>query len=514
MKFIAKLLLIFVIAIPCSVRCQTVELTVNDIKWSLASSVRAFEPQRIAVNLAENYFSDTFSYGMIQLEDHSVISRVQLDKHNYGMVRLNKDLTVKWLNTLDLGGRHFLFNGKLLVIISTLSPDGSDYVYKLTIIDPETGNVVSTKDLITVNGEFLTDASFLVSPDSKSLKLVVRTSGVPLRGNLLMNLSMNKNIIAFNNTTDFKIIEFDSNLNIKSTVKPQLEQGDFIGAAMDNKQNVYIMSMYSQGMVKMAKYGNGETKPARVLQLPVNMSDKINSEGTQRFLIRSKYNPDIYYFVTMYDNANNERELVVASFDFKNGLAKSDVQVMDKAYLKNLTKSYIPFSKKFDDIYLGDKFGTRIDNIIETDGKLIVAISGSSNASLPDHYPYYHGHDVIFNIYDDKANLQYQQIIPRQYSTFRPDLMGVGLHCTDNVLYVTMNSGKHLNETEVLFGKINLKTGLISDITFVPKDDINHKYEMDPTASIWYDNKVILSYLEIKGWSAGSEDAHMQLVGY
>ncbi len=52
------------------------------------------------------------------------------------------------------------------------------------------------------------------------------------------------------------------------------------------------------------------------------------------------------------------------------------------------------------------------------------------------------------------------------------------------------------------------------NITGITKDGIKKTYATDPYATIWFDNQFIVNYMEERGWSGGSEDAHMQLVNY
>ncbi len=64
--------------------------------------------------------SEGISKGILRFEDNSIISNVQLDANDYGVVRLNKDLSTQWLTNVDgytvaIG----MFNGNLLVICST-----------------------------------------------------------------------------------------------------------------------------------------------------------------------------------------------------------------------------------------------------------------------------------------------------------------------------------------------------------------------------------------------------------
>ncbi len=89
-----------------------------------------------------------------------------------------------------------------------------------------------------------------------------------------------------------------------------------------------------------------------------------------------------------------------------------------------------PSVRVFDDVNLGPKDEMRNTNVIENDGKLIVSAYHPTNVTyntMASSPPTTRAFDLLINIYDEKANLQYQQIIPRTYTTFVISRLGIGI---------------------------------------------------------------------------------------
>ncbi len=523
MKSVKTYLLALMAAIPHLLFAQTAESTNNDIKWSIESSWNIADLLKVtAYNSSGSKYCNSMSTGILKMDDNSAISNIQLDKNNYGTVRLNKDLSVQWLS--KLGGYPIAistFHDNILVItteeISTLK--GASNNFKGYVIDQKTGKILFEKPLYTPGNEFYEQQAFLISANGACFKLAVRTSKLTKAGmHLNLAFNQNKSADAYFETADFKIMEFDNNLDLKSTIKPVLEQGNFTGATINDNGDVFLMTEDNETQIKIARYPNGQTTPIKVLSLNIDMGDKKIYNLNNQYVFTSKADPLVIFYAAIFPNSDKEHELVVAKYNFKDGTVMNNSQVMDKAYLKDLKKNYVPFSKKFDDVDLGNRDYMGIGNILENDGKLIVNLSSydeeMGNASMGISARYI-ARDLIFNIYDNKLNLQFQQIIPRKYTSFGIGFYtSAGMFCKNNVLNLTGNTDKGINGSKVLFGQIDLKTGSILNIDFIGKNAIKNKYDINPSATLWFDDKFILSYIEIKGWSAGSTDAHLQLVDY
>jgi hypothetical protein len=522
MNLIKKFLLFISIIIPFFSGAQTAVSTVNDITWSLMptwTNVSLFDVS--ASNYSGSKFNEGNATGIIKIDDNSIISNIQLDANNYAVIRLNKDLSTAWQTSIDgfplaIG----LFHGSILVISATemSSWKGANNDYLGYLIDPKTGNVTLRKEIFNGDDQFYQQPVFLYAPDGSFFKLALRVSNFTRTAhNPLLMFKMNKVAQEYFDTNDFKLLEFDNALNVKSTIKPVLEQGYFIGATTNSRGDVFLMTEFSQGFIKIAKYESGKTTPAKVLQQPVSINDDIISNLKDFHLITSKDDPSILFFAGTYMDGDKDRELVVSKFNFNDGTVSGNVQLMNKDYFKTLEKSYVPFSKKFDRVDLGSKNEMKIKNVVENDGKLIAALTSYSvregNAMAGTHTSI-EAFDLLINIYDNKANLQYQQIIPRSYGSFFTSRLAIGLHCKDNMLYIIANNNKGIAGLRAIYSQVDLKTGAIANITPIDKHDIKSWYAVDPLAAFWFDDQFVLSYLQDKGWYNNSEDAHLQLLSY
>jgi len=517
MKTVTRIFLLLTV-LPALLHAQTEALTVNGIKWSII-------PQWYNAGLLDvsaryssgSPFTEGVQTGIIKPDENSVIANVQLDANKYGVVRLNKDLSQQWLTNIDgypiaIG----YFNNRILVIAATelSSYKSINNVYFGYLINPKSGAVENTKEIYKGSDSFYEQPAFLYAPDGSFFKMAIRTSKFARTAhNPLLMFKMNNVAEDYFTTSDFKIIELSNNLDIKSTIKPILQQGYYLGGVTNKNGDVFLLYDYGQGFIKIARYENDKTAATKVLQLPVSINDNIISNLKNNFVLTSKKDPLTLFFAGTYRNAGDDRELVVAKFNFKDNTVTRNTQVIDKQYLKDVAKAYVPFSKKFDDVNLGNKDEMKIRNVIEDDGKLVVGLS-SFTISASAHSSSISAYDLLVNIYDDKSNLQYQQIIPRSYSSFAESWLGIGMHCRNNVVYVTANNNKGIAGFKALYGQIDLKSGTITNITGIDKKEIKNKYPTNPTSTLWFDKQFVLSYMEEKGMFNTSTDAHLQLLNY
>jgi hypothetical protein len=525
MKFIKACLLTAISVIPVLSPAQTVVSTVNNIKYSLIAS--GAKPQILqcdATCSAGGKYTEGKSTDIIKIDDNSVIAPVQLDAKHYGVIRFNKDMTAQWTTNIDgyplaIG----VFHDNILVIttdnIHTYT--GEDNSFTGYIIDPKTSQVILKKQIYSGGEEFYQQPEFLFAPDGSTFKLAVRTSTLTKKLHMSLAFNANKGAEAYYDTSDFEILGFDANLDVQSTVKPVLEPGYFIGAAINKAGDVFLMTNYEQDIMKIARYESGKTKPAKVLQLPISMGDDVFANLTDNYFFPSKDDPMVVFTAMTYQNQGKDRELAVAKYNFRDGTVGRDIEVMDKDYLKQLKKSYVPFDKKYDDVDLGPTSGMEIKNVMEYKGKLIVALSSYqvrnntyTNGSSSYTNSSIKAFDILVNLYDEKTNLQFQQIIPRTYTSLGAVWLGVGMHCKNDMLYLIANNDKGIFGFKSLFGQIDLKTGAIANIAGISKEGIKNGYSADPYSSLWFDNQLILSYMEMKGIFSYSEDAHMQLISY
>jgi hypothetical protein len=522
MKIITKLFfLVLIIMLPFCLLAQTVVSAVNGINWRLMPTWQEGSLMGVsAYNSSGSPACDGMSTGIARIDDNSIASSIQIGADNYGVIRLNSDLSSKWLTPVD--GYPIaisLYKGNVLVIAATelSSYKNINNIYKGFLIDAKTGQILISKEIYHGSDKFYEQPVFMFSPDGTFFKLAVRTSNFTrTMHNPLLMFKLNDVAQDYFTSNDFNLFEFDDNLNVKSSIKPILEDGYFIGGTTNKNGDVFFMTDYSNGIIKIAKYESGKTKATKVLQLPVSMDDEIFHNLDDNFLYTSKTDPSVLFFAGDYVNGPKDRELVVAKFNFRDGSVSHNTQVIDKGYLKDLEKSYIPYSKKYNSVDLGPKNEMKIRNMIESDGKLIIGLSSFGiRQNDPKEQASIVAYDLLINIYDDKTNLQYQQIIPRSYTSVAITRLGMGFYCKNNMLYVVANNNKGIYGYKALYGQIDLNDGSIKNITGIEKGDIKRSYAVDPYAGFWFDKQFVLSYMEEKGvlWYK-SEDAHLQLLSY
>ncbi len=141
-------------------------------------------------------------------------------------------------------------------------------------------------------------------------KLAVRTSIFTRTAhNPLLMFNMNKVADQYFTSGNFELLDFDAGLNVKSTIKPVLEAGYFLGGTINKNGDVFLMTEYSQGYLKIAKYENGKTAPAKVLQETINMDDAIISNLKDDHLFTSRVDPLVLFFAGTITNGEKDREL-------------------------------------------------------------------------------------------------------------------------------------------------------------------------------------------------------------
>jgi hypothetical protein len=510
-------------ALSSALFAQTPLSAVNGINWRLLPTWQSTGLLDVSTyNSAGSPLTEGISTGVLKMDNGSFIATVN-GRDGSELIKLNKDLTTQWLN--DIGGIPLaigMFNGKILIITTTDFSywKGPANHYAGVLADPKTGQILTKKELFAGDEDYYQQPVFLIAPDGSSFKMAVRKSSFT-RGAHNPFISDSKVADGYYNTTSFSLIEFDKDLNTKSTVTPKLEDGYFMGGTTNKNGDVFFMTDVSQGFIRIARYLPGQTTPVKTIQQSVDINDDVIKNLKNFYLFTSKDDPLVIFLAGTFENANKDYELVVGKFNFKDGTVKSSSQVMDKDYVKGIEKSYVPFSKKFNSLDLGPLKELKIKNVLEDNGRLIVALSSfstrSSNNTLGNSTVTSEtviGYDLLVDIFDNQVNMQYQQVIPRSYSTKQAARLGIGMHVKDNVLYLIANNNKGLLGFKALYSQIDLKTGAITNIAGIEKGDISKLFGIDPYATFWFDDKFALSYMEDKEWYHNSEDAHLQLLSY
>lgn len=399
------------------------------------------------------------------------------------------------------------FKQQLLVITADGQEryKGMSNSYTAWLINPGSGNLIKKNNFYKGKEDFREEPVFLYAPDGSYVKVGVRKTSLKKQLKLIL---LNKVTQQFYETQDFTVYDLTDKLVLTNPVKPTLSQGKFGGAFCNNTGELFIRTLESNNTITVSKYEKSQLTPVKQMRQETGALDEIYS-----FFEQSKIDPDKIYIATTYKNKTKEKVLSVSVLNFNSGEQNLVTEIFTNAHVKDLVKLFEPVNHKMGDHKFGNPRCTLINEVYETSGNLIVALSTQEVISLNSR-PFYDSYDYLMNIYDAKLSVKHQQIIPRYYSQLQDVGFGISLHAEGNKLYIATNNNKGPFAVNTLFGVLDLPTGKIISLNYLDKKAVKGTDTLNPTATLWNKQGFTLDYMEIKRLIHTDIDIHVQQFAY
>lgn len=450
----------------------------------------------------ENPVTDDFYDDMkdltsvVHFDDHMSVMQVNTSNDSFDLIALNDNMQVLWRTTIaGYGIKVGKFKNKIAAVAaaehSTMKGNGN--TYKGFIIDPATGKTLVEKVIYDDNKDYIEQAKVLIGDNY--FKIVVRQTnvtrsihvGIPI----FVIFQLNSWTKEMNSTQKMNIIDLDDKLQPVSTVNPVV-LGTFITAICNERGDVFV-SWLNGSDIEVYKYDVNKTAPSA--QLTADVAIKPNDSmylGDMILFATSKTNPGDLYYSLMYRNEDKDMEVLLGKMDFAANKKNGITQVIKKADLKAVEKSFVVINKKMNDPDLGTPRELELRSLVKTDDNVILTFSGEVTYTS-NYGSYTLGKSLLLNVYDNDLKPKFQQVFPPHFVNEGSES---GLHAVKNKLYVVSND-KDGRENKGSYGVLDLNTGQWDRMYYLTRKSI--KGYLDGADVLWYGNGFIAPYLKIHG---------------
>ncbi|MHB8209457.1 hypothetical protein [Mucilaginibacter sp.] len=451
-------------------------------------------------NVVKDFAKRAVDLQSVQVNEHLNVLQITYDDDVFELVGMNDQMQTIWRSTFK--GHPYQtakFKGNVVTIASSefsLSK-GPSNTYNAFFIDISNGKVI-TQNQIATSEDTHQHFPQLFTGDGNFCKVIIRQNDLKYGAFSIGLINWNKNIKAYNATTDLQELELNDKLEVVNSFKPEIDAGLYIGSAVNNKGNIFI-SWLNSNSVEVYKYGNEKDAPSKKLSSDIPIGTiELNTDDEHHVtaLVADEKDENKVYYAVIYKNKNKNPELNVGRFDFTNGKESSTTEEFIKKERKRLEKSYVGVNKKINDPeFSSDQMEFKYVN--EVNGKLIIALAtyylvtyNSATLTIDDA--------ILINGYDLDLNQKFQQLMPVKSSNPFTKLYN-GFNIANDKLNILSNytSGSFNSHGQAL-GTLDLNTGEWDKMDILSKKHVNNSDFADGKGVMWFGNSYIVPYCNPK----------------
>ncbi|SDD74432.1 hypothetical protein [Pedobacter soli] len=455
----------------------------------------------------------------LDLSGNAFAMIIDVPKADFAVVTVDDKLNQKWLT--ELSGFPMAigkFKDKIMVIAATDHSYFKSFTnqFNAYLLEEKTGKIFSQKLIYDGSKDFVEAPEFFFSNDGSYFKMASRLTGLkrkvhvglPIVG-FLTALKVDKD---FNESQSYTVIDFNEKLEQVQKMEPEMPDGDSWKASCGDDGSFIISTVdATKGKCHVATYLSSNPTPLKTVSIPI---DAFNQEEVSSISFASSKTPLINYIAIFYKNMNKERSLLTARIDFNDGTYTYNKEVFDKAHIKELQKSFVPVSKKFDDLAFSDSKFMNIRHIAEYNNKLLVTISPRSVISS-SHGSITSEGSVLINAFDQQMKPLYHQFIPRDYaSTSMGEGSEVSFNLAKNTLRILANQTDGFTAVATMYAEMDLESGKINKINMISKDDIKNSYYANTEYISWLNDSFVIPFVERRGIFSNKVDLQLLQLKY
>jgi hypothetical protein len=455
----------------------------------------------------------------IDLSGNAIAMIVDVPKADFAVVTVDDKLSQKWLT--ELSGFPMAigkFNNNIMVIAASDRSYFKSFTnqFKAYLLEEKTGKLISQKIIYDGSKDFVEAPEFFFSDDGTYFKMATRLTGLkrkvhvglPIVG-FLTALKVDKD---FNESQSYTVIDFNNNLEQIQKMEPEMPDGDSWKASCGDDGSFIVSTVdAAKGKCNVAIYLSSSPTPLKTVSIPV---DAFSQDEVSSITFASSKKPLINYIGIFYKNANKERSTLIARIDFNNGTFTSFKEVFDKAHIKELQKSFVPVSKKFNDLSFSNIKFMNIRHMAEYNNKLVVTISPRSTISS-SHGSITSEGSVLINTYDSQTKSLYHQFIPRDYAS---SVMGEGsdvsFNLAGNTLRILANQTDGFTSVATMYAEMDMESGKINKMNMISKDDIKNSYYANTEYISWLNDSFVIPFVERMGIFSKKVDLQLLQLKY
>jgi hypothetical protein len=455
--------------------------------------------------------SNTFAFN-----DHLNIMQVSMEDENFDLVAVNDKMQVVWRTSLaGYGIKTDKLKGKIIALASAdhSNMKGTNNTFVAYVVDPANGKVLATKTVYKSSDEYV-EIPQMYTGEGEFFKLAVRQTGYKRKihvGVPIVSLfTMSGLYKEMNDTRALQVVEYNDKLDSVKAFKPVISSGLFISLAWNKHADMFI-SWLNGPSIEVYKYDAGKTAPSNQMAVPVNFEVSKSAVVSDYLYMQPAENANLLYYSLIYKNQNKDPELGVGKLDFATNKKSYVVQVLDKASLKAIKKSFAPVNKDLDDVDLGNGNGMSVKYMTETGGRVVVGISSnySVSSSVSRGGMYMCEDALLLSGFDQDLQLKYQQVLPVN-SSYPNIRLKTGYHVDKNKLYVIANTKKGFTTNLGVYGVLDINTGKWDKMERLSKKHLDNGSHSAGASILWFGNNFIVPYYSPKTFSSKS-DLSLQL---
>jgi hypothetical protein len=491
-----KLLLQFLLlALPCIVYAQTPPPLFKDFDKSVTDITTSFK-----------------------LNDHVSVFQMNLDNEKFDLIAVDDNMKVVWKSTFkgfSLGAGKF--KNKILLVAATDHSyfKGAGNTYQGFIIDPATGKSLLDKIIYTSTSGHMEYPRLLFIEDGSFFTLTVRESDVERKMHVPLPGAFAKVDNEEARTNNITVTNFNEQLESEFTFKPTVPKGLFADINANNHGDIFITGYdKDSGILSTVKYNAGSKEPLTILEQTINAKDngQLKKPYNVIYTFASVSSPNVLYLGAVYKTPEKEDQLGIIKFDFASKTQKFISEVFTKDHIKAMEKGYERVNKDIDKPNIGPSKNLDLRYIDESDGKLIVTVSGRHvDAGINTAWSVEDA--LLINAYDLDLNPKFQQILPAQNS-YIGRFLPVGYHFEKSHLRIMATYQTGAISLKGLYSELDLETGKWIKQELLSKKKLDNGDYTEGGTTMWNSANYIVPYMSKASMFSQKYDVILQQNNY
>jgi hypothetical protein len=481
------------------------------------------------IGVYQDYFEKVRNVSdAIKINGQLSVLQVNTDNENYDVVAINDKMQIVWRTSISGYAMAVAkFKGKIIAIAATdhSSMLGKNNIYTAAIIDPANGKIVTTKTIYEGATDYVEFPEILINKNN-FLGIGVRQSNFKRKvhvaaPSIFAFISISKFDKQYHDTKDLNVFQYDENLNVTNTFKPEvLPTATYAGMQVNDAGDVFVAwfsdgkTRGNDGAVDIQRYEYGQKKKAGTIKAEISLRSSTLSAVDAIQITTSSVSKSKVYLGLFYTNANKDLELGVGSFDLANGQKKFITEVFDRAHFKAIEKEYVEFNNKLHSLDLGRYLQVRYFE--EIDGALVVTATtrGSQSSSINSAGSWMTEAAILIQVYDPSLTLKYRQFVPCENSYPNRRVPIAYNFTSTGKLRILASDKTGATNMNALYSVLDLKSGKWERMERLSKKKIDNSAYADGSAALWFDNFFYVPYLEPKGFTGNKFNVTYQQNSY
>jgi hypothetical protein len=464
----------------------------------------------------------------VKINGQLSVLQVNTDNENYAVVAINDKMQMVWRTPMaGYAMAVAKFKGKIIAIAATdhSATLGKNNIYKAVIIDPANGKIVTTKTIYEGAPEYMDFPEILISKDN-FLGIGVRQSTFKRKlhvaaPSIFALISLSKFDKQYHDTKDLNVFQYDENLNVINTFKPEvLPTATYAGMQVNEAGDVFV-AWFSDGKTKgndggvsIHRYEYGKKQQAGTIKADIGLRSDFFSAVDAIQFTTSSVNRSKIYLGLFYTNLNKDLELGIGAFDLSTGQKKFITEVFDRTHFKAIEKEYVEFNNKLHSLDLGRSLQVRCFE--EVNGSLVMAATsrGSQSSAINSSGTWITELGILIQVYDPALTLKYRQFVPSFYAYPNRRIPIAYIFTTTGKLHILASDKTGTNTMNALYSVLDLQSGKWNKMERLSKKKIDNSAYADGGATLWFDNFFYTPYLEPKGFTGTKYNVTYQQNSY